>query len=186
MARNFTFARGLGAVAFALGTGIAAAQSPAVAPHRAPSLDQGFMHEAVELDTAEVDLGHIAVQRGANDNVRSFAQQMVDAHRKNKDKLSALAAKQGIPLPTKLNQQHRVLRDRLSHETGITFDRAYMKAMVVDHRKAVRMYEREAAHGQDKAVRDLAKDQLDTLKSHLKLAQNIDQRLQIGKTRGPQ
>lgn len=160
------------ALGVSLSNGLAGAQPPTVAPQKAPSLDQGFMRQAMELNNAEIELGRL----------RSFAQQMVDAHRKDKDALSTLAAKKGVSLPAARDAQHAALHRRLSQESGIAFDRAYMRAMVNDHRKTVSDYQREANQGKDKETRKLAEDQLSGLKSHLKSAENIESRLQIGKT----
>ena len=160
---------------------LAAAPPPDVAPRPVHGLDAGFVRQAMEFNSAEVGLGQIAVQRAANDNVRSFAEQAIDAHRENKDKLAELAAKKGITAPTELDAQHRALRTRLTGASGIAFDRDYMKAMVDDHRKAVTLYQRQAKQGQDKELRELAQSQLSGVKSHLQSAQDIQKRLQVGK-----
>ena len=160
---------------------LAAAPPPDVAPRQIRGLDTGFVHQAMEFNSAGVELGQIAVQRAANDNVRSFAEQMIDAHRKDKDKLAEVAAKKGITAPTELSAKHQALRTRLTGASGIAFDRDYMKAMVDDHRKAVKLYQREAKQGQDKELRELAQSQLKGLQSHLKSAQDIQKRLQVGK-----
>ena len=61
--------------------------------------DQRFIQEAAEGGKAEVALGNLALQRAASDDVKQFAQHMVDDHSKANQELTELASQKNISLP---------------------------------------------------------------------------------------
>jgi putative membrane protein len=63
------------------------------------SKDRGFVMEAAHDGMMEVELGRIAAQKASSDDVKSFAQRMVDDHSKANDELLQLASQKGITLP---------------------------------------------------------------------------------------
>jgi putative membrane protein len=163
---------------------LAQGKAPPVAERPAPGIDAGFMNSAIELELSEVELGNIAMQRGANENVREFAQRMVKDHDKAKNELTKLAAQKSQSLPTETTDAHRRLRERLAKLSGSDFDRVYMEAMVRDHEEAVALFRREAQQGHASDVKEWADKQVKMLKAHLRDAKNINARLKVGKTPG--
>ena len=120
---------------------------------------------------AEVELGRLAQDQGASAQVKSFGKRMVDDHSRANDDLQALARNKNIALPTSISAQDRALKNRLSKMSGPAFDRAYMNAMVSDHRKDVAEFQRESASARDEDVKAFAAKTLPTLRDHLKLAE---------------
>ncbi len=95
-----------------------------------------------------------------------------------------------------MSKQHQQTRDRLSKLSGDAFDREYVNAMVTEHQKAIREFEREAG-SQSSGVRQkpqpegenppagtdeksIARDLLPTLKRHLQEAQLLQSELSRG------
>jgi len=95
--------------------------------------DTAFVNDLVIANMAEVELGRLAVERGASTEVKKFGQMMIDDHTKAGDKLKSVASAQKMPVPTDLDDKHRDLRDKLAKLSGSAFDRAYMAAMVEGH-----------------------------------------------------
>src|SRR5438445_519881 len=62
--------------------------------------DEHFMKEAAGDGLAEVQLGQLAKDRGMSDEVKSFANRMVDDHSKANEQLKSLAQAKGVQLPT--------------------------------------------------------------------------------------
>jgi predicted outer membrane protein len=100
---------------------------------------------------------------------------------------------------TVLSREHRELRDRLSELSGHVFDNAYMNAMIELHRKDIRVFESEAQSkpGPDDSTSDsstvtrekpepvtgtqdkeLARELLPMLKTHLQQAMDLQENLQ--------
>jgi putative membrane protein len=139
--------------------------------------DRKFIREAAEGGMAEVELGQLAVQKAASDDVKKFGQRMVDDHGKANDKLKELAASKGITLPQGPNSKQEATKERLAKLSGERFDKAYMRDMLLDHKKDVAAFRSESTLGRDSDVRSFASATLPTLKDHLKNAQSVAPKL---------
>jgi len=128
--------------------------------------------EAARGGMAEVELGQLASQKAQSDQVKQFAQRMVQDHGKANDELKSLAQQKNITLPTELDGKHKATHDRLSKLSGAQFDRAYMQDMLQDHRKDVNDFRKESQSGKDPDVKAWAAKTLPTLEEHLRLAQS--------------
>ena len=136
--------------------------------------DHKFVQEAAIGGMAEVELGKLAEQNASSDQVKSFGKRMVDDHGKANDELKTLAQNKNITLPTDLDAKHKALRDRLSKLHGAEFDKAYMQAMLQDHKKDVNEFRHESTSAADPDVKSFAAKTLPTLEEHLRLAQDTN------------
>lgn len=134
------------------------------------SEDIEFVLDAAKGGMAEVELGKLAADRAQNDEVKKFAQRMVDDHTKANDQLKQIAESKSIKLPTDLEAKDKALMQRLEKLNGAAFDRAYMNAMVNDHTKDVNEFKKEANAGRDSQVKSFASSTLPTLEEHLQQA----------------
>jgi putative membrane protein len=134
------------------------------------SQDRDFLMDAAIGGLMEVELGHVAAQKGTSDAVKQFGQRMVDDHSKANSELMTLASSKGITLPTTLDEKHKERVTKLSSMSGAEFDRAYSKLMLSDHRKDVSEFEKESTKGTDADLKTFATNTLPTLKEHLQLA----------------
>src|ERR1700692_3452826 len=107
------------------------------AKSRLPMGDAHFAKEAAQGGMAEVKLGQLAQEKGANDSVKSFGKRMVDDHSKAGDKLKEVASRESITLPTDISAKDQATYDRLSKLKGTAFYRAYTQKMVQENRKDV-------------------------------------------------
>jgi putative membrane protein len=133
--------------------------------------DQTFVVQAAKGGMAEVELGKLAAEKAASDEVKKFGQRMADDHAKALDELKSLAQSKNITLPTSIDAKDKALEGRLSKLSGPAFDRAYMQAMLADHRKDVGAFRRESRAGKDADVKTWASKTLPTLEDHLKMAE---------------
>jgi putative membrane protein len=153
----------------------ALAQEPRPAEKAATmAADAGFVMKAAKGGMAEVELGKLAAEKASSADVKKFGQRMADDHGKAADELKALAKTKNITLPTEIDAKDRALLQRLSGLSGNAFDRAYMQAMLADHRKDVAEFRTESRSGKDPDVKAWAAKTLPTLEEHLKLAQDAD------------
>ena len=97
---------------------------------------------------------------------------MAADHAKAGDELKQLAEQKKIALPTDLDAKHKATVDRLSKLSGATFDQAYMKEMVSDHKHNVSVFKKESTAAKDADVKSFASRTLPTLEDHRKLAEN--------------
>jgi putative membrane protein len=148
------------------------------------SSDKMFMNKAAQGGMAEVQLGQLATQNGQSDDVKKFGQRMVDDHSKANDQLKSLASQKGVTLPTDLNAKDKALKDRLSKLSGAQFDRAYIQAMVKDHKEDIAEFQKEANGGKDSDVKNWASQTLPTLQDHLKMAEQDSKTTSAGNANG--
>ena len=135
--------------------------------------DAHFAKEAAQGGMAEVKLGQLAQEKGANDSVKSFGKRMVDDHSKAGDKLKEVTSRENITLPTDISAKDQATYDRLSKLNGAAFDRAYARDMVKDHETDVAAFQKEANTGRDDSLKGFASETLPTLQDHLKQAKEM-------------
>jgi putative membrane protein len=136
--------------------------------------DREFVMDAARGSMAEVDLGKVAETKATSAEVKTFAKRMVDDHQKALDRLKTIAQSENITLPTTLNAKEQALKDRLEGLSSGAFDRAYMRAMIADHRHDVAEFKAESTHAKSADVKQYASSTLPTLEDHLKLARSTD------------
>ena len=135
--------------------------------------DKEFMTKAAHAGYAEVEAGKMALEKSENEDVRQFAQRMIDDHTKAGDELKKLAENKGVSLPTEPSEDQKETANELSELESEEFDSEYMDAQVSDHETVIGFFEDEARDGSDSDVIAFADKTLPTLKSHLEMAENI-------------
>jgi len=139
--------------------------------------DRNFVRQAAVGGMAEVELGKLAQQKAQSADVKQFGQRMEQDHSAANQQLMSVASGKGVDMPKQLDREHRQLRDKLAKANGAAFDREYMQAMVKDHKKDVKEFEKEAKSGKDSDVKNFAQSTLPTLQQHLQMAQDIERNM---------
>src|ERR1043166_8681603 len=104
--------------------------------------DKDFAMKAAQGNMAEVNGGSMAAQKGESADVKTFGNRMVNDHGKALDELKQLAQNKGITLPTDVNAEQKAEADKLSKLSGKAFDKEYADAMVKDHEKDAKEFEK--------------------------------------------
>ncbi len=154
----------------------AAAFIPASGMHGArdpKSTIQEFLQKAAEGQQVEIAFGQLAAERAGAEEVKEFAVQMMDDHRKTSVEIRQLASKEGVTLPGELTGKHKNKKEEFARLSGTDFDRAYMRYMLRDHMKDVKEFERSAKAIKDPQVQRWAEGTLPLLKQHLRKAQQV-------------
>jgi len=140
---------------------------------------KAFLKNAGRDGMAEVSFARIALQRASNVDIQDFAKQMVDDHSAANDKIASLAKDDKVMLHKDLSPKQKAMEKKLMklNDRDRAFDRAYAAQAVEDHEKAVKAFERQAAHGTDADVRAFAEETLPTLKHHLEMATALKAKL---------
>lgn len=139
----------------------------------APPADKAFANKAAAGGLAEVELGRLAEQNAGSANVKAFGQRMVTDHSQANAELMAIAKAQSLILPTTPDADVRSTMSSLKAQKGTSFDKAYVSDMVRDHQQDVADFEKEAAAGQDPALKGFAQKYLPVLKQHLSMAESL-------------
>lgn len=141
--------------------------------NRLSSSDRLFMNKAAQGNLAEIRLSQLASQRASSDQVKQYAQQMIDQHTEATNQLTQIAAQKGVTLPTQLDAQHQQIERQLQRLSGASFDQAYMRAMVNDHAQTVALFQRQTKQGRDQDVVSFASTLLPTIQQHYTMANSM-------------
>jgi putative membrane protein len=138
----------------------------------------------VALTAHEIDIarGKLALSKTKNEEIKQFAQQMVDDHGAGVKEAVALATRLGVK-PEK-NGISKGLRDgakrataRLKKESGAKFDKDYIDTEAQYHQAVIDAVRNTLIpNAQNKDLKQLLTDAVPTLEGHLKHAQNLQQR----------
>ena len=134
---------------------------------------QAFVTQAASGNLLEIQAGEQAVQKGVNQLVRAFGQQMVTDHTQASAQLATLATSKGLSVPTALIPQHQQQLAVLSPLNGAAFDAAFSDLMVVSHQEQVNLFDQAADQVDDADLRSFAREKLPVLQMHLEAAQQL-------------
>ncbi|HVF50065.1 MAG TPA: DUF4142 domain-containing protein [Pyrinomonadaceae bacterium] len=138
------------------------------------SMDTKFMMMAAQGGMAEVAMGRLAAERASSDDVKRYAQRMVEDHTRANEELMQLAATKGVTLPTAPDAKHQAMLTKMGTMTGAAFDREYLKnAGVKDHEKMQKLFTDESNKGTDPEVKAFAAKTLPVVQMHLSMARDM-------------
>jgi len=134
-----------------------------------PKSDQDFTMKAASAGMFEVESSRLALERSKNDQVKKFAQHMIDDHSKANKELMGLAQMLKLTPEQKMAAKHQKEMDKLK-DTRENFDQAYMQAQVKGHEEAVALFTGESRGGTNPMLKAWAAQTLPTLQMHLQMA----------------
>lgn len=140
----------------------------------ASASDQQFVTKAAQSSIAEVEIGKLAEQKATNEQVKQFAQRMVQDHTKANTELQQLAQTRNITIPSDMGDKYRAEFNNLSGLSGTEFDKAYMARMVEAHQEDIALFERQVQQGQEPNIKSWAANTLSTLQEYQKLATSLE------------
>lgn len=137
--------------------------------------DQTFVTKAANASMAEVELSKVALQKSKDDEVRSFAQQMVRDHEKANMELKSVADKKNLMVPKSLDAKHQEKLDKLKAQpAGMEFDTTYSMDMQKGHDDAVALFTAASkSDGLSPEIKGFASKTLPTLQTHHHMAANL-------------
>jgi putative membrane protein len=146
-------------------------RTPARVPEDAAAMD--FVIQAAHAGQVELALGKLAFDKAASPTVKVFAQRMVQDNARANQELSAIAREHGWDMPAGPPKRHQAEEERLGRMAGAAFDTAYVRQMVKQHERVVRLFEQAERQVRAPALRAWAGRQLPVLREHLDRARTI-------------
>jgi putative membrane protein len=135
--------------------------------------DMMFVKNALQGSMAEVQVAQLALQKTSNDQVKQFAQQMVTDHTKLIDQMKPVAQQVGVKVPDGPNKKQKMMMAKLQALSGADFDKAYVQAMVKDHKADDSDFKTEISNGQSPVVKDAATKGDAVVENHLQMIEGI-------------
>jgi putative membrane protein len=136
-----------------------------------PAADVAFVKKAAAGGMTEVAIAKLAQQKAEHADVKAFATKLESDHAAANRDLKELASGKHIVLVEP--KGHGALHAKLEKLSGAAFDKAFVTAMVDDHVKDVKAFEKVANGTGDSDVKAFAAKTLPTLKDHLQQVQEL-------------
>ena len=136
--------------------------------------DQRLLIDLAQANLAEIEAARLAQDKTQNQEVKNFAQQMINDHTKALQEVQQLAQARGVTLPTEADAKHKRMAQRLSGLSGDAFDRRYLaQSGVADHKKTHALLERVQGRAKDAELKALAARLQPTVDQHLNSVQQL-------------
>lgn len=153
-------------------TGAMAGASSMDALASGPVEDTQFYTQAMMGGQKEIAASQMEQQQGSNADVKKAAKKIESDHKAFGKKVQAAAgSKVTPPAPESASTA------ALDGKTGADLDKAYVDEMVTDHQKTIAMFENASKNASTPEAKKLAEAGLPTLRDHLKMAQDLQQKL---------
>ena len=136
---------------------------------QAQSGDIDFASKATASNNFEIQAANIALTKSQDQNVKQYAQMIVDDHTAAGNELSTLVKNKNWQLSTPDNQNYTQLIDQLNNADPANFDRNYVDLMAKSHQDAITLF-KDASTGTattDAELRKFATDKIPAFQKHL-------------------
>ena len=124
--------------------------------------DVSFVKKATESGRKEVAAARDALPQLKNPGLKQIAEMLVQDHSKANAKLSSIAEAKGWPVPAP-----QAAAPPPPEGAAGDFDQKWTAEMIAGHERSVALYTAQAQGGQDKDLRQYARDTLPTIEHHL-------------------
>ena len=135
--------------------------------------DRKFFTEMAQANMAEVQTGKLAQQKAGSDDVKKFAQHMVEDHGKMLQEQQSMAKSKSVQLPKQPKKEHQSALKKLEGMSGGEFDRAYMEQMVKDHERTLKMLQDASKNAKDPELKQAAEKATPDVQKHLDMAKQL-------------
>ncbi|MBI4724863.1 MAG: DUF4142 domain-containing protein [Rhodomicrobium sp.] len=133
-----------------------------------------FANSIASMDQFEIQSGQLALQKSNNDEIKKFAQRMIDDHTKSTDQLKEALKQANLPEPgTEPNKGHRAFLTKLQNASEAAFDRTYVQDQRKEHRQEVRVLENYSKRGDNESLKQFASSILPMIREHLQMAEGL-------------
>ncbi len=163
----------------------AAAPQPAAGQTAQMDGAQSFVDMASQANLTQVRTSEVALERATTQEVKDYAQMIVDDHSSARDALkTAMAGAMLTPPSMVLDSDHQARLDDITIEeqgsapdpedVGNAWDHDYMAMQIDLHQDTIDLFEDYAENGENAALKTFAESTLPTLRSHLEQARKIE------------
>lgn len=132
-----------------------------------------FMQKAIAGNLAEIKVGQLAQQKGATEGVRHFGAVLEQDHSKANSQAMSTASSMGVTVPAAPSAKEQAEYQHLASLSGSEFDKAFVEAMLKDHKKDIKEYKKESKAANGPAA-SYAEQILPDLHKHLQIAESLE------------
>ena len=136
-----------------------------------------FLLQVMEDSLAEMELCMLALDNAGNDEVKTFAQAMLDEHGKLGQQIETMAQRLQVSFPKKVRSEHTTLIKRMGKLKGDAFDREFIEQNLRYHENDLKVFEHYAAQKDGGEVTKLAEAGARLFGKHLKMVKELANKL---------
>ena len=136
-------------------------------------MDQHFAREVAQDNLFEIQASQLAEQRAQSQDVKQFAQKLVQDHQQATQKLQQIAQSKGIDLPKELDEVHQAKLQKMQKLQGKHFEKHFVYGQVAGHVMDVLMFRDASQELKDNELKQFAAQTLPTLQQHLQMAERL-------------
>lgn len=141
-----------------------------------PSMaDQAFIRRMFQSDSVEMKLGQMAQQKSQSDDVKQFAEKMVENRKRLDNQLVSLAKRLDVDQPKGPDKKSKQEIAKLESLSGPQFDQEYIRVVEIGHEKDVKSFKQAAQSAQDPSLQRTAANDEPIIEQHLQAIQKIAQ-----------
>jgi predicted outer membrane protein len=140
-----------------------------------------FLGQMMQDSLAEVELCVLALQKASDEDLRKFAQMMIDEHSKFGQTMEKVAGNMKIDLPKQLSKEQASSISRLEGLNGRDFDKRFMEQNLQYHENDLKVFRHYAAEEKDAGLKKLAEAGVEMFSKHLKMVQDLERKMMGGK-----
>lgn len=151
-------------------------QSDSVSPRASGPSSSGvdeFLTQAAQDSLGEIELCELALEKSESEDIKQFAQQMIDEHGKLGQDIERLCQRKKIAVPDDTGKEHEKSMQQMLKLSGSAFDKKFIEQNVQDHEKDIKVFSHYAEQGDDADIKALAKAAVKMLSSHLDMAKQL-------------
>jgi putative membrane protein len=143
--------------------------------------DKVFVKNALQGSVAEIQLGQLALQKSSNDDVKQFAQKMIDDHTKLDDQMKQVAQQMKVKVPDSPSSKDKSAIAKLQALNGDEFDKAYIKDMMKNYQQDAKDFKQEAQNTDNSFLKQVVSQDAQVISEHLQKIQEIAQKDNVSK-----
>jgi predicted outer membrane protein len=136
-----------------------------------------FLVEALQDSMAECQICELAIQKSQNEDVKRFAQTMIEEHGRMGRELEELARQKNLDMPREVRREQKMTVDELSALAGRDFEQRWIQYNIDVHERDIKVFRHYAGEDPDRDIASLAKKHGDAMVKHLKAAHDLGKKL---------
>lgn len=132
-----------------------------------------FLIQVMEDSLAEMEMCMLALDRSSSEEIRGFAQSMIDEHGKLGQEIEKMAAQTQVSFPKKVRPEHASLVRAMGKLKGEQFDRRFLDESLRYHENDLKVF-RHYAQSAGGPLQNLAQNGVRLFEKHLKMLRDLD------------
>ncbi|ENA29184.1 MULTISPECIES: DUF4142 domain-containing protein [Pseudomonas] len=133
---------------------------------------EDFINDASAKGIAEIETAKLALEKSQSQDVKTFAQSMIDDHTKMNEQLQQLAQQKKLEVADNAMLMD-MAKKMILQVRDESFDAAYANNQVVAHEQTIEIFRNEANTSKDPELKALAQAALPKLEAHLEHAKTL-------------